>query len=682
MQKSFKFSVLVLGLVLFLVVPARAVKTDSEPKAIDPANMDLTVRPGDDFYQYANGNWLKNNPVPEEYSRWGSFEVLEEKNLLNLQTIMENASHNKNAPEGSNTRKVGDFYTMGMDEAKIEADGSKPLEFLFNQIEGIKDKKEFHKTVAYFHTLGINSLFTLYDDQDPGNSEIVIAWLGQGGLGLRDRDYYTDDNERSKNIRQEYVLHMTKMFQLLQDTPELAAKNAATVMALETRLAKASMTRLQMRDPKATYNLKTLKELNEMSPDFDFAAYFKEIGLENPGNLNVEQPLFFQEISKLIAEESLDHLKTYLRWNVIRDSARFLSAAFVNESFHFNSEIMAGTKKMQPRWKRIIGATNGALGEAVGQIYVEKYFPPEAKKRAYDLVMNLKKVFGERIKKLEWMSEATKIKALEKLAAFKVKIGYPDKWIDYSPLEIKRDSYVKNVHRARHFNFQLQVERIGKAPDRMLWGMTPQTVNAFYSSQMNEIIFPAAILQPPFFDFLADDAINYGGIGGAIGHEMTHGFDDQGQQFDKDGNLKNWWTPEDSTKFKTLAELLVADFNRYVVVEDLHVNGQLTLGENIADLGGLSIAYDGLMQTLDETSATKKIDGFTPAQRFFLAWAQVWRCNTRKEFLQLQVKTDPHTPAKFRVLGPLVHLPAFYKAFNIQPTDSSYKPETTRLKIW
>lgn len=683
-KKSLTFlsTTLVVFVLFAFTLVSGADKTNATRKVLDPANMDLTVRPGDDFYQYANGNWLKNNPLPEEYSRWGNFEILGDQNLKDLRTIMESASQDKNAPENSNTRKVGNFYTTAMDEAKIAADGAKPLDDLFRKINAIKDKMDLQNTIAYFHTLGFNVLFRIFESQDPGNSEIVIATLFQGGLGMRDRDYYLEESERSKTIRQEYVNHISRMFQLLQDSPEVASQNAALIMALETRLAKASMTRLAMRDPKATYNPKSIAELESLVPEFDFISYFKNINVENPGNINVSQPEFFREVGKIIAEENLNHLKTYLRWCVVRNAANYLSNAFVDESFHFNSEVMTGAKKKKPRWKYVISAANLALGEALGQVYVEKFFPPEAKKRAYEMVMNLKQVLAERIKKLAWMSPATKQKALEKLAAFTVKIGYPDKWTDYSTLEIKTDSYWQNMLRAQLFDFKLRMSRIGKAPDRSLWGMTPQTVNAGYDPQMNEIMFPAAILQPPFFDFQADNAINYGGIGGAIGHEMTHGFDDEGQQFDKDGNLKNWWTEEDNAKFKALADLLSADYDRYVVVDDVKVNGKLTLGENIADLGGLSIAYDGLMLTLNKDTATKKIDGFTPTQRFFIAWAQVWRNNSRKEYLQMQVKTDPHTPGKFRAFGPLVHLQAFYDAFDIKPGDKLYRPETERIKIW
>jgi putative endopeptidase len=659
--------------------------TDAKPKtkALDTGDMDLTVRPGDDFYLYANGNWLKNNPVPDEYSRWGSFEQLRERNLKDLRTILEEAQQDKDAPEGSIVRKIGDFYSVAMDETKIEADGLKPLEEELKRIADIKDKKQFQEVTALFHTYRVAPLFFLFESQDPGNSEIVIAWLYQGGLGLPDRDYYTEDQERQKKIREEYVKHVTKMFELLGDTPGQAEKAARTVMAIETQLAKASMTRVELRNPKATYNRKTVEELDQMTPDFDFAAFFKAIGLPNPGNLNVAQPKFFQEVSNVIGQTSLEDLKTFLRWNLVSSTAPYLSKAFVEEDFRFNRGILTGAKKMQPRWKRALNTTSGAMGEALGQIYVKKHFPPEAKTRMYNLVMTLKEVLGERIKKLEWMGAETKEKALAKLAAFKVKIGYPDRWIDYTPLEIKRDSYVKNVQRASIFEFNRRLKRIGKPPDRTQWQMTPQTVNAYYHPLLNEIVFPAAILQPPFFYFEADDALNYGAIGAAIGHEMTHGYDDQGRQYDKDGNLKDWWTKEDEEKFKARADLMEKQYDGYVAVDDVHVNGKLTLGENIADLGGLHVAYDGLMRALAKEGKTDtKIDGFTPQQRFFLAWARVWRNNITKENLLLRVKTDPHSPGRFRSIGPLVNMPQFYEAFGVKEGEKLFKAEKERIKIW
>ncbi|MCI0471182.1 MAG: M13 family metallopeptidase, partial [Candidatus Aminicenantes bacterium] len=516
------------------------------------------------------------------------------------------------------------------------------------------------------------------------NSRMNILWLYQGGLGLPDRDYYIEENDRAKSIRAEYLKHLTNMFQLLNETPEKAALSAQAVMSIETRLAKASMTRLELRNPKALYNKKNLQELAQMSPNFDFIAYFKNIGLENPQDIdnyiNVGQPKFFQEISAMMSEVTPEQWKPYFRWQLVRSSAPYLSSAFVKERFNFYDKFLSGQKEMKPRWKRSINEMNRTIGEAVGQVYVKKYFPPEAKTRAYELVMNLKKVFSQRIKKVAWMSDETKKKALAKLETFGVKIGYPDKWIDYSTLETKRDSYILNILRANRFDFNREMKKIGRLVDREEWDIYPQIVNAYYNPLMNEIIFPAGILQPPFFDFKADDAVNYGAIGAAIGHEMTHGFDDQGRQFDKDGNMNDWWTKEDEEKFKARTEVFVRQYESYVVVDDAHMNGKLSLGENIADLGGLNIAYDALMSVLPENPA--KIDGFTPQQRFFLSWARVWRENIRKEALLLGLKTDVHPPSKFRTIGPLSNIPAFYKAFDVKPGAAMYRPENEQASIW
>ncbi|MCP5045545.1 MAG: M13 family metallopeptidase [bacterium] len=659
----------------------KAEKPAVKRKSLDPADMDTSVRPGDDFYRYANGNWLTNNPIPEDFSRWGTFEQLADQNAKDLKIILETAAKDENAPAGSNLKKIGDFYTTAMDEAGIEAAGLNALESELKQIADIKDKGSLQELTGFLHTRGARPLFNIIDSQDPGNSEMVIAWLFQGGMGLPDRDYYTGDTERYKTIRKEYAAHITKMFQLMKDSPEQAAKAAETVMALETRLAKTSMTTVEMRNPKATYNLKSIQELEQMTPDFDFNGYFKAIGLAVPAHLNVAQPKFFEEVNSLVKETGLEDLKTYFRWNLIRAAAPYLSSDFAKEDFRFNRGVLRGAKKMRPRWRLALSRVSGAMGEALGQVYVARHFPPEAKTRAYNMVASLREVLAERIKKLDWMSDVTKKRALEKLAAFKVKIGYPDKWIDYSNLEVKRDSYVKNALRAGMFNFKRHLDRIGKAPDRAQWGMSPQIVNAFYSPQLNEIVFPAAILQPPFFDFEADDAVNFGGIGSAIGHEMTHGFDDEGRQYDKDGNLKDWWTEEDAKRFEERAGQLKKQFDGYVAVDDVHVDGKLTLGENIADLGGMLVAFGGLEKSLQE-NPVGKIDGLTPQQRFFLAWARVWRNNIRKENLLMRLKGDPHSPGKFRSYGASINVDAFYDAFDIKEGDKIFKPKGERIRIW
>lgn len=682
MLKPYRYTILtvLLGLAIFPFV----ITSTETVKIFDPADTDTTANPGDDFYQYAAGGWLKNNPIPAEYTQWGSFDQLADTNLKELQELLETAASDNTAAPGSIIKKIGDFYTSAMDETKIEAEGLKPLEEELKRIDAVHDNKELQKLMAYFHTNQVRPLFRAGVLPDPKNSKMNILWLYQDGLGLPDRDYYIEENDRSKSIREEYLKHLTNMFQLLNEPPEKAALYAKTVMTIETRLAKASMSRLELRDPKATYNKKNLQELAQISPNFDFISYFKNIGLQNPQDIdnyiNVGQPKFFQEISAMMNDVNLEDWKTYFRWHLVRSAASYLGSSFVKERFNFYDKFLSGQKELKPRWKRSINEMNRAIGEAVGQFYVKKYFPPEAKTRAFELVMNLKKAFAQRIKKLAWMSDETKKKALAKLEAFGVKIGYPDKWIDYSSLETKRDSYILNMLRANRFNFNRNLKKLGQPVDREEWNMYPQIVNAFYNPLQNEILFPAGILQPPFFDFKADDAVNYGAIGAAIGHEMTHGFDDQGRQYDKDGNMNDWWTKEDGEKFKARTEVLVRQYESYVVVDDAHMDGKLTLGENIADLGGLNISYDALMSVLPENQA--KIDGYTPPQRFFLSWARVWRENIRKEALLLGLKTDVHPPSKFRTIGPLSNMPAFYKAFDVKPGAAMYRPENEQANIW
>ncbi|GAB4332996.1 MAG: M13 family metallopeptidase [Calditrichia bacterium] len=671
----------------FIMLFTLAVLGCSQPqqkaeKPLDPANMDLTVKPGDDFYRYANGTWLKNNPIPPEYSRWGSFEHLVEKNYKDLRSIFEEAAANTNAPKGSKIQKIGDFFATGMDTAKIESEGIEPIRPYLRKIDEIRDVKSLQNTITEFQKTGMGMLFHLFAEQDKKNSEMNIAWLYQGGLGLPDRDYYLEKDKRSQEIREKYVAHVQKMFELMGEQPEQAAKIAQKIMNFETRLAKASMTRLEQRNPQATYNPVSVKDLARKVRGWNWKIYFKTVGLEDPGTINLAQPEFFKNIGKMLVDESLDSWKLYLKWHLIHNTAEYLSSDFEKENFAFYGTVLSGQQKMKPRWKRVLQETSRSLGELVGQIYVEKFFPPEAKEKALALVMNLKDAFRERIKQLEWMSPVTKQRALAKLEAFNVKIGYPDKWIDYSALEIKRDAYVLNAMRAAAFEFQRSINKIGKPVDRTEWGMTPQTVNAYYHPFMNEIVFPAAILQPPFFNPNADDAVNYGAMGVVIGHEMTHGFDDQGRQFDENGNMNDWWTEEDAKRFKEEADKLVEQFNSFVVEDSFHVDGKLTLGENIADLGGLNIAYDALQKALKQNPQPEKIDGFTPEQRFFLSYAQVWRNNIRRENLLLRLKTDVHSPGEFRTNGPLMNMPQFYKAFGVKEGDKMYRPEADRIKIW
>ncbi len=648
---------------------------------LDPQNMDLTTNPGGNFYQYANGNWIKNNPIPDEYSRFGAFEFLIEENYTALQTILEGSAKNQKAKKGSLEQKIGDYFATAMDTVAIEEAGLEPLKAEFTKIAAIKTREDILNQVARMHSKALFPLFQIFPEQDQKNTEMVIVYLWQGGLGLTDRDYYLSDDGRSKELRTEYIKHLVKMFQLMGDDSLSAQKSADTVFKFEKRLAKASNTRLENRDPQKTFNKMNLQKLESVS-DYNWPSYFKLIGLSEPNEVNVAQPVFFTEIGRMIDDVPVDDWKTYLRWDLINETADYLSSDFVNQNFNFYGTVLSGQKVLQTRWKRMLRATNGALGEAVGQLYVEKYFPPAAKKRMVELVMNLKYALGERIKKLDWMSDETKQKALAKLEKMSVKIGYPDKWRDYTNLEVNRDSFVENVLRANEFNFKYELDKIGKPVDRTEWHMFPQTVNAYYHPLLNEIVFPAAILQPPFFNMAADDAVNYGSIGVVIGHEMTHGFDDQGRQFDLNGELNDWWTAEDNERFKARSQKLVDQFDAFSVFDSLHVDGKLTLGENIADLGGLNIALTAYNKSLENKPQPAPIDNFTNYQRYFLGYAQLWRQNTRDKELMRRLKEDVHSPGRFRVNGPLVNMSEFYAAFDIKPGDKMYLEPDKRAKIW
>jgi len=654
--------------------------TETVP-ALEVQYIDSTVNPGDDFFQYANGGWLKENPVPDDKTRWGVFNVLIEENKDKIKSIIDDAAADKNAQIGSNNQKIGDFYTSGMDTAKIDKDGIAPLKEEFDMIAAMNTPEDVLKTAATFQTLGMPPFFYIYAGADEKNSSMMIANLWQAGLGMPDRDYYTSDDERSKNIRVEYLAHLNKMFGLLGDDEATAKANADKIMNIETRLAKSSFTRLENRDPQTTYNKLSVDELATMAPGFPWKNFLNDIGYPQIDSINVSQIKFVKELSNVFKEVSVADWKTFFRWKLIDNTAPYLSSAFENQNFEFFSKVLSGQKQMQPRWKRVLGATSGALGEAIGQEYVKKYFPAEAKQKMIVLVNNLKSALSERITNLTWMTEPTKKAAQEKLAAFGVKVGYPDKWRDYSDLKISKESYVRNALASNLFDFRFNMDKVGKPVDKTEWGMTPQTVNAYYSPNRNEIVFPAAILQPPFFNMNADDAVNYGAIGVVIGHEMSHGFDDQGSQYDKDGNLKNWWAEEDSEKYKEQTQKLIDQFDGFIAIDSLHVDGKLTIGENIGDFGGLTIALEALKTAMKGQDMNTKIDGFTPIQRFFLSNAVIWRTNIRDEALMRQVKEDVHSPAKFRVNGGLF-VPEFYEAFNIKEGDKLYRTVEQRPIIW
>jgi len=650
--------------------------------AIDTANMNKSFQPGVDFYQFANGGWIKEHPVPAEYSRYGAFDVLQEKTFNDLKSILEESSKDKNAAPNSNKKKIGDFYASGMDSVKIDKDGVKPLDAEFALISAVKTKADLQKEIAHLHTIGINPLFYIYAAQDDKNSDMMIAQLRQGGLGLPDRDYYLSNDARSQAILDGYKKHLVKMFSLLGDDDTKAKANMEDIIKIETSLADASWARVELRDPIKNYNINTLEGLQKMSPEFSWKEYFTNIGVANPGNINVGQPSFFEKMSNLMKDITIDKWKTYLRWNLINNNASYLSSNFEKEHFDFYAKVMSGKTKMQSRWKRVLRTVDGGMGEAVGQVYVEKFFPPESKILMLDLVNNLKASLKERIQNLTWMSNETKTAALAKLEVMNVKIGYPDKWKDYSKLITTRDSYVKNVMNADKFEFTYNLSKIGKPVDRQEWGMTPQTINAYYSPNMNEIVFPAAILQPPFFNKDADAAVNYGGIGAVIGHEMTHGFDDEGRQFDKKGNLADWWTKDDADNFTKQTAVLVDQYDNFKILDSLHVNGKLTLGENIADFGGITVALNALKNVLKKTGNNAKIDGYTPTQRFFLSFAQVWRMSIRDKELMRRIKEDVHSPGVARVNAVVRNVPDFYEAFAIKTTDPLYLPAEKRAKIW
>jgi len=666
---------------LFWGLLAVSVGLAQEFKPLDPANMDLAVKPCDNFYHYSNGTWLKNTPIPAAFSSWGSFTELAEKNNEVLRQILEGAAKDSKAGKGSNVQKVGDFYAVGMDSATIESLGWKPIEGDLKRIDALTRPEGVQTELARLHSMGVGGLFGFFSTIDAKNSSRVIGQLSQGGLGLPDRDYYLEQDDKSKKNREDYLAHVAEMFRLIGADEAASKANAHTVIAFETRLAKASRTRVERRDPDKNYNKMTQKQLADLSPNFRWTRFFESAGWQNPGDVNVGQPEFFKEVNTMVSEVPIPDWKIYLKWRVLNAAAPALSSAFVNENFKFYGMTLTGAKELQPRWKRIRGVVDNLLGEALGEMYVAKVFPPEAKAKAMEMVNNLKDAMREHIGKLDWMDESTKAAALKKLNSFGVKIGYPDKWRDYSRLDIDRKSYFNNLRRAAAFNVTFNLNKIGKPVDKTEWGMTPPTVNAYYSSTRNEIVFPAGILQHPFFDFKADDAVNYGGMGAVIGHEISHGFDDQGSKFDADGNLKMWWTAETRKKFEELTGVLGAQFDGYTVLDSLHVNGKLTMGENIGDLGGLSLAYTALMNSL-KGRPVETIDGFTPQQRFFLSWAQVWRRNNRPEQLRLQVKTDPHSPSEFRTNGPLVNLQEWYDAFGCGQDGKMFLAPDKRAKIW
>ena len=649
------------------------------PWGFDTANLDKTCKPCDDFYQFAMGGWMKSNPIPPEYSNWGTFTQLADKNQQNLRQILDDAVNAKAAPS-SNEQKIGDFYASCMDTTAIEAAGTKPLEPGLARIAGLKTISDLPAVTEYLHSAGVGGFFRFNSTQDAKDSTQVIGAALQGGLGLPEREYYLKEDDKSKQLREAYTKHVAKMLELLGDSADQSATEAATVLKIETALATASMKNTDLRDPDKTYHKMMLADLKTLTPTFSWEAYFKAVGHPELKEINVGQPDFFRALDAQLTTTPLDDWKTYLRWHLVHSAAPGLPERFVAEDFAFSGKTLTGAKENQPRWKRCVQATDRALGEALGQVYVQKYFPPEAKARALEMVHNLIAALRDDLQTLSWMGPETRAQATAKLAAFALKIGYTDKWRDYAALQVDRRSYAENQLRGAQFDFVRRLNKIGKPVDRTEWGMTPPTVNAYNNSSMNEIVFPAGIMQPPFYDPKADDAVNYGGMGAVIGHEITHGFDDHGSKFDSKGNLKDWWSPDDLKNFKVRAACVSDQFDGYVVDGDLHENGKLVLGESIADLGGLTIAYAAYEKSLAGKPRPPEKDGFTPEQRFFLGWTQVWGANQRLEYSRLMANTNPHPLPRFRGNGPLSNMAEFAKAFGCKKGEPMVREQT--CKIW
>ena len=656
--------------------------TEQTPKetvpAIELGNMDPNINPADDFFRFANNNWLKNNPIPEEYTSYGAFTEIDERNEKLIQALIDEASHDANAQDGSMAQKIRDFYNAGMDTVAIDKRGYSELLPYFDRVEALNDKADLAALLGDLHKNGFGGFFNAGPSLDPKDANRYIMHLYQGGLSLPDRDDYLE--ETSQEMRDKYVEHVAKMFELTGTEADAATAKAQGILAFETQLAQNSMSRVERRDPDRTFNMRSFTELQQSTPNFNWKTYFNNIDAPEFDSLNVGMPDFITAMNGIILNTDLATLKDYLRWKVIHGSATLLSSDLDTENFNFYGNYLYGQETQQPRWRRILDATSGCLGEGIGQLYVERHFPAEAKERMLNLVGNLKIALGERIKNLDWMSDETKVKALHKLDCFNVKIGYPNKWRDYSDFKVTADSYFQNFHNYVAFENDYEMARLGKPVDKDEWFMTPQTVNAYYSPEMNEIVFPAAILQPPFFNMDADDAVNYGGIGVVIGHEMTHGFDDQGCKYDENGNLNNWWTEEDAAKFKERTQQMVKLFNEFELRGN-HINGELTLGENIADLGGLNIAWDAYQMT-DEAKANQSIDGYTPTQRFFISYGTIWRNNIRDKALERRIKEDVHSPAEARVNRALGSMSHFYEAFEITPENKMYIAPEERANIW
>lgn len=665
----------------FAVTGASAQTTDLK-SGLDRNDMDLSIKPGTNFFDYAGGNWRKSHPIPAEYSRYGSFEVLIENNERQLHDLIEQLAKESH-PAGSLEQKIGDLYNLAMDSTRRNREGWTPIKGQLEQVAAVKTLKDLTILSGQLGRYGVESYFGTGVGSDMKDSKMNIVGIQQGGLSLGNRDYYLENDEATQKIREAYKQYIVKMFRLVGDDEATAQKKMEAVFNIEMRIAKASKSMVELRDPEANYHKMTFNQLLNDYPGIDWSTLLLCSGFPAISYVDMGQPENIREIEKLMADTPIEDQKAYMAFKVIENASGQLSDDFRNATFDFYGRVMSGTTQDRARWKRAISAVQGVLGEAVGKMYVEKYFPASSKERMIQLVRNLQKSLGERIKEQKWMSKETQEKALEKLNTFYVKIGYPDTWMDYSGLTIDPSkSYFENLCQASAFITDYYIQKdVNKPVDRTRWQMTPQTINAYYNPTTNEICFPAGILQPPFFNPEADDAANYGAIGVVIGHEMTHGFDDQGSQFDKDGNLKNWWTEADRKNFEARTKVMADFFSKIEVLPGLYANGQLTLGENIADHGGLNIAFQAFKEATAANPLPEK-DGFTPEQRFFLAYAKVWIDNIRDEEIRNRTKNDPHSLGRWRVNGALPHIDAWYKAFNIGKKDPLYVPAKQRVDVW
>ncbi|MBF9221692.1 M13 family metallopeptidase [Hymenobacter ruricola] len=666
------------------VVAASSAPNDPKGVGLDMADIDRSVNPCDDFFQFSGGNWLRSNPVPSYASSWGPRNLLGNRTQDLLRKILEDAAANRNATPGSNLQKVGDFYAAAMDTAAIDRAGLAPLKPELDRVAAVRDAATLRAEIIHLQELGLGVFFRIGVDVDEKNTSQYAVQMNQGGLTLPNREFYFKTDARTEKVKTAYRTYVKQLFELQGAAPVVAQLDAATVERIETRLAKASRTPVELRDPQANYNKLTVAAAQKRYPTLDPKGLLAGLQMGKAQEIIIGQPAFFDEVNAVLKTESVPDLKAYLRWHLLRSSAAALPTPYAEAAFRYN-QALTGAKQQATRWKRMQAVTDQTLGEAFGQLYVDQAFPPAAKAKALEMVNNIKASMAEHIQTNTWMSAPTKAEALKKLNALRVKIGYPDVWKDYSTLKITRESYLRNVLAARQWERRREAAHLGQPIDRNEWGMTPPTINAYYNPPMNEIVFPAGYLQPPFFDPKADDAINYGAIGGVMGHEMTHGFDDQGRQYDAEGNLRDWWTPQDAAEFTKRAAVVGRQYDAFSPLDSVHVNGQLTMGENLADFAGLTVVYGALQKQLQQrygSGPRPKFDGFTPEQRYFLSWAQLRRQNIRPEALRQQIATDPHSPGQYRTIGPLMNMPQFQQAFGCQEGDKMIRKPADRAVIW